>query len=62
MNHMQRTNILQWRTVIQYDLLPELKGEVGSLTPKLEKLIHILEWVRIEEYVGSARCLCRPQK
>ena len=56
MNHTQRTNILQRWAVIQYDLLPELKGEVGSLTPKLEKLIHILEWVRIEEYVGSARC------
>jgi hypothetical protein len=56
MNHTQRTNILQRWTVIQYDLLPELKDEVGSLTPKLEKLIHILEWVRIEEYVGSARC------
>ncbi len=42
---------MQRWSVIQDDLLPELKTEVGALTPKLEKLIHILEWVRIEEYV-----------
>jgi len=53
MNHTHRTGILQRWTIIQYELLPELKGEVGSLTPKLEKLIHILEWVRIEEFVGN---------
>jgi hypothetical protein len=54
MNHTQRTNILQRWNVIQYELLPELKDEVGCLTPKLEKLIHILEWVRIEEFVVSS--------
>jgi hypothetical protein len=27
--------------------------DIGALTPKLEKLIHTLEWVRIEEFVGS---------
>jgi hypothetical protein len=32
--------------VIQHDLIPELRNDVGPLTPKLEKLIHILEWVR----------------
>jgi hypothetical protein len=53
MNNTQRINILQRWTVIQYDLIPELKDEVGCLTPKLEKLIHILEWVRIEELVGD---------
>ena len=34
--------------VLQYDLLPELKNEVGVLTPKLEQVIHTLEWVRID--------------
>lgn len=53
MNHTHRTGILQRWTIIQYELLPELKDEVGSLTPELEKLIHILEWVRIEEFVGN---------
>ena len=47
---MQRWN------VIQHELLPELKGEVGALTPKLEKVIHTLEWVRIEEFVQSSWC------
>lgn len=41
---MQRWN------VIEYDLMPELKRECGVLTPKLEKLVHILDWVRIEEW------------
>jgi hypothetical protein len=35
---------------------PELKSEVGPLTPKLEKVIHTLEWVRIEEFVHSSWC------
>jgi hypothetical protein len=28
-------------------LLPELRNDVGTLTPKLERVIHTLEWVRI---------------
>lgn len=47
---MQRWN------VIQHELLPELKNDVGALTPKLEKLIHVLEWVRIEEFTQSTWC------
>ena len=42
--------------VIQHELLPGLKAEIGALTPKLEKVIHTLEWVRIEEFVGSTWC------
>lgn len=41
---MQRWNVLQ------HELMPELKQECGELTPRLEKLIHILDWVRIEEF------------
>ncbi|ESS69679.1 hypothetical protein MGMO_130c00010 [Methyloglobulus morosus KoM1] len=54
MNNTQPTNFLQRWNAIQYDLIPELKEEVGCLTPKLEKLIHILEWVRIEGFVEDA--------
>jgi hypothetical protein len=25
---------------IQYELMPELRSEVGPLTPKLEKVVH----------------------
>ena len=41
---------------IQYELLPELRNDVGALTPKLEKLIYTLEWVRIEEFIGLTWC------
>jgi hypothetical protein len=39
----------RWQ-VLQYDLMPELRQQCGALTPKLEKLVHILDWVRIEEW------------
>jgi len=42
---MQRWNVLQ------HELIPEIKQLCGALTPKLEKLIHVLDWVRIEEFV-----------
>ena len=48
MNTTQRTGIMQRWHVLQYDLLPELKNEVGVLTPKLEQVIHTLEWVKID--------------
>jgi hypothetical protein len=47
---MQRWN------VIQHELMPELRNDVGPLTPKLEKVIHTLEWVRIEEFTDSGWC------
>ena len=51
MDANRRAQIMQRWNVIQHDLIPELKHEIGVLTPKLEKVIHTLEWVRIEEYV-----------
>lgn len=54
MNTTQRNGILQRWQVVQHELMPELRHEVGALTPKLEKVIHTLEWVRIEEFVASA--------
>lgn len=53
MNTTQRVGILRRRRVVQHELMPELRQEIGSLTPRLEKLIHTLEWVRIEEFVES---------
>ena len=50
MNTTQRSLIMQRWDVLQYDLIPELRLEHGALTPKLEKLVHILDWVRIEEW------------
>ena len=56
MNATRRDLIMQRWNVIQHDLLPELRNELGTLTPKLEKVIHTLEWVRIEEFVASSWC------
>ena len=33
-----------------------MREQVGTLTPKLERLIHTLEWLRIEEFTKSAWC------
>ena len=54
MNTTQRNGIMQRWTIIQHELMPELRNEVGALTPKLVKLVHTLEWVRIEEFVSSS--------
>ena len=50
MDASRRDLIMQRWGVIQHDLMPELKRECGTLTPRLEKLVHILDWVRIEEW------------
>ena len=40
-------------TVVQHELIPELEQRCGVMTPKLERLIHVLDWVRIEEFIIS---------
>lgn len=49
MDTTQRTGVMQRWQVVQRELMPELRLEAGSLTPKLEKVVHTLEWVRIEQ-------------
>ena len=62
MNTTQRNGIMQRWNIVQHELMPELRNEVGALTPKLLKLVHILEWVRIEEFVMSSVGGCgRPE-
>lgn len=56
MNTTLGTILMQRWNVIQHALLPELFKEVGTMTPKLEKVVHILDWVRIEEFVKSSWC------
>ena len=53
MNATRSELIMQRWNVIQHELLPELREQVGTLTAKLEKVIHTLEWVRIEEFTVS---------
>ena len=47
--------IMQRWNAIQFDLIPRLASEM-VLTPKLEKVIHILDFVRVEEHVSSTWC------
>ena len=56
MNATRPELIMQSWRVIQHELLPELREQVGTLTPKLEKVIHTLDWVRIEEFVAATWC------
>jgi hypothetical protein len=42
---------LQRWSCVQQTLMPELTEQLAAITPKLERLIHVLEWVRIEEFV-----------
>lgn len=56
MNATRREMIMQRWNVVQHALLPELREQVGTLTPKLEQVIHILEWVRIEEFTTASWC------
>ena len=45
----------RWQA-IQYEVLPALGGEMGPLTPKLERVVHVLEWARLEEFVAASWC------
>lgn len=51
----------RWQ-MVQRELMPELRSEIGALTAKLEQVVHTLEWVRIEEVAGSTWRGCgRPE-
>lgn len=54
MDTTQRAGIMQRWTLIQHELMPDLRADIGALTLRLEKLVHTLEWVRIEEFAGGA--------
>ncbi len=52
MNSIRSEFIMQRWNFIQYDQIHELNIELGAMSPKLECVIHILDWVRIEEFTG----------
>ena len=45
----------RWKA-IQYEVLPGLGAEAGSLTPELEQVVQVLEWARVEEFVSDSWC------
>lgn len=53
MNATYTNLIIQRWNVVQHELVPMLIDEMGTLTPKLEKVHYTLESVRIEEFTGS---------
>lgn len=60
MNATAHSLVMQRWHVVQHELIPHLQSYLGTLTPKLERLIHTLEWARIETfcssgYVGTGR-------
>lgn len=55
MDAIRRELLMQRWNLVQHELLPELKFET-TLTPKLEHLIHILEWVRVEDFTHASQC------
>lgn len=62
MNTTQRNGIMQRWRMVQHELMPVLRNEAGVMTPKLEQVIHTLEWARIEEFVGATWKGCgRPE-
>ncbi|WP_417526717.1 hypothetical protein [Marinomonas shanghaiensis] len=62
MNATTPQQIMQRWQIVQGQLIPTSHQETVSLTLKLEKLIHILEWSCIEEFVTrfSYRTDCPP--
>ena len=62
MDATQRAGLLQRWQVVQEELIPGLGKEIEGLTPRLEKLIHTLEWARIEEFVPAWHGVGRPPK
>ncbi len=52
--------IMRRWNVVQYELIPELESRWGEMTPKLERLVYILDWVRIEEFVDYWHGVGRP--
>jgi hypothetical protein len=63
MNHTLKDRLLQFTTFLQRELFVCQEAEVAELTPKLQEVIKILEFVEIERWVPSYRgCVGRHGK
>ena len=51
MNTILSPILVQRFQALQGELMPEVAGELGGLNPKLEQVIRVLEWSRIESLV-----------
>lgn len=55
MNTTARAQIAQRWNQMQTEILPCFRNDLGIVTPKLEKLIYVLELTRIEDFIRSSR-------
>jgi hypothetical protein len=58
----EQTSLRQRLKAVQGELMEGLGAELDAVTPKLEKLVHILDWVRMEEFVAEGRGRGRPAR
>lgn len=52
-NSTKRTALMQQLLTVQHELLPQWAMEQETLTPKLEKLIHVLDWLDMSAFFHS---------
>lgn len=63
MNATERGNLWQRLKAVQSELIGGLSKEMGEpMTPKLERLVHTLEWLRIEDFVADGLAVGRPRR
>ena len=56
-----RNRCAQYWNFLQGELLPGKAIELEGLTPTLERIIRVLEWVRVAQYVMHADHFGRPK-
>lgn len=56
-----RNRCSQYWNFLQGELLPNKAAELAGLTPTLERIIRVLEWVRVEQYVMHTDHFGRPK-
>lgn len=56
-----RTHYSPYWNTLQKELLPMKASDLEGTSPTLERLIRVLEWVRIEEHVSKSLDFGRPQ-
>lgn len=63
MNATERGSLWQRLKAVQSELIEGLGGEMGEpMTPKLERLVHLLDWLRIEDFVADGSAVGRPRR
>jgi len=63
MNISEQTSFRQRLKSIQLELIEGLGCEMGApVTPALGRLVHVLDWVRIEQFVGDSCGVGRPRR